>query len=123
MYEEAPGSPDWDETTTFGAFAARALTTLFSLLLRMSDESTLFRTLPSFSAVLVVPAPVTTTSPIGRHTYTTFRTVPTSPPLLRPALLPTARAKCRAVSTRMHRLRRVGVGTRRRRLFRGSLWT
>jgi len=34
-----------------------------SLLLRMSVESTLFRTLPNFSAELVVPAPVTTTSP------------------------------------------------------------
>ena len=36
----------------------------FSLLRWISVESTLFRTLPSFSAAVTVPAPVTTTSPI-----------------------------------------------------------
>ena len=59
----APGSPAVETISTFGALAARALTRLDSLLRWMSEESTLFRTLPSFSTSRLVPAPVTTTSP------------------------------------------------------------
>jgi hypothetical protein len=60
---EAPGSPEVEVTSTLGALAERALTTLGSLLRLMSDESTLFLTLPSFSTSDTVPAPVTTISP------------------------------------------------------------
>src|SRR2546425_11647617 len=63
MNDEAPGSPDCALTKTFGAFAASASTTFCSLLLTIWSAGTLFRTLPSFSVVLVVPAPVITTSP------------------------------------------------------------
>ncbi len=63
MTAEAPGSPACDCTSTLGAFPARAATMFISLLRWMSDESTLLRTLPSFSAADTVPAPVITTSP------------------------------------------------------------
>ena len=49
MELDAPGSPDVEVTSTLGALADRALTTLSSWLRLMSNESTLFRTLPSFS--------------------------------------------------------------------------
>src|SRR6185437_13579307 len=63
MYADDPGTPDSDTTDTPGALAASALTTFDSLLLAMAVESTELITLPSFSRVLLVPAPVTTTSP------------------------------------------------------------
>ena len=63
MIADEPGSPACDCTSTFGALPARAATMFISLLRWMSDESTLLRTLPSFSATDTVPAPVTTTSP------------------------------------------------------------
>ena len=63
MNELAPGSPDCCSTVTLGAFPAKASTTLVSLALSIKSAPTLLRTFPSFSAVLVVPAPVTTTSP------------------------------------------------------------
>ena len=63
MYDDAPGSPELDCTSTPGALAARALTMLFSLERVMAVESTFDRAVPSFSAADSVPAPVTTTSP------------------------------------------------------------
>src|SRR2546430_3600236 len=50
MTAEAPGSPACDCTSTLGALPARAATMFISLLRWISDESTLLRTLPSFSA-------------------------------------------------------------------------
>ncbi len=63
MEVEAPGSPEVEITSTLGALAASAVTRLLSLLRAMSAESTLLRTLPSFSTEDSVPAPVTTSSP------------------------------------------------------------
>ena len=63
MIADDPGSPACDCTSTLGAFPANAATMFISLLRWISVESTLFRTLPSFSAADTVPAPVTTTSP------------------------------------------------------------
>ena len=63
MYDDAPGSPAWDVTSTFGALAAIALTMLVSFDRVMAAESTVLITLPSFSRVVVSPWPVTTTSP------------------------------------------------------------
>ena len=63
MNEEAPGSPACDTTSTFGALPARASTKFISSLRWINPESTWFRTLPSFSACVTVPAPVTTISP------------------------------------------------------------
>ena len=58
----APGSPDCDVTSTPGAFCASALTTFTSALFRMSALATVLTAVASFSRVLVVPEPVTTTS-------------------------------------------------------------
>ena len=63
MYDDAPGSPDDCVTSTLGALAASACTTFDSFDFTMSAASTALRTLPSFSACVTVPAPVTTTSP------------------------------------------------------------
>ena len=63
MKEPAPGSPDCCMTVTFGALAARPCTTFVSPARWTRSASTWLRTLPSFSAAVEVPAPVTTTSP------------------------------------------------------------
>jgi len=63
MNDEAPGSPDWLDTKTFGALAASASTTFDSLLRSICSAPTVLRTLPSFSVDVAVPAPVTTISP------------------------------------------------------------
>ena len=63
MYDEAPGAPELDTICTLGALAASALTTFDSLLCAIADESTVLITVPSFSRVVSVPAPVMTTSP------------------------------------------------------------
>lgn len=60
---DAPGSPDADVTSTFGAFAASAFTTFDSFARAISVPLTVFTALPSFSTVVTVPAPVTTISP------------------------------------------------------------
>jgi hypothetical protein len=59
---DEPGSPDCVRTSTFGALPASALTTFGSLERRIIELSTVLITLPSFSRVVAVPAPVTTTS-------------------------------------------------------------
>ena len=60
----APGSPECVRTFTFGAFAASAATTFCGSFERRSAElSTRLIVTPSRSRVVVVPAPVTTTSP------------------------------------------------------------
>ena len=48
---------------TLGALPAIAFTTFDSLLREIAAESTVLMTVPIFSRVLCVPAPVTTTSP------------------------------------------------------------
>src|SRR6185312_3550506 len=63
MYDDEPGSPDDELTSTFGALPASADTTFDSLDREMSDVSTVLMTLPNFSRVVDVPSPVTTTSP------------------------------------------------------------
>ena len=63
MYDDAPGAPELDTICTFGAFAASALTMFDSLLCEIAAESTVLITVPSFSRVVAVPAPVITTSP------------------------------------------------------------
>jgi hypothetical protein len=61
--EPAPGSPAWDVTSTPGAFAASAFTMLGSLDFVTSSAFTELMVFPSFSTVVDVPDPVTTTSP------------------------------------------------------------
>ena len=63
MKDPAPGSPDCWITVTLGALPASAWTMLASPAFAIKSAPTLLRTLPSFSVELVVPAPVTTTSP------------------------------------------------------------
>ena len=63
MNDDAPGSPDWPVTWTFGALAASASTMFCSLLCSIWSAETVLRTLPSFSVEVAVPAPVTTSSP------------------------------------------------------------
>src|SRR6476469_2109907 len=63
IWDDAPGSPEADVTFTFGALAASAFTTLYSLLRWIAVESTVLRPVPSFSTSDTVPAPVTTISP------------------------------------------------------------
>jgi hypothetical protein len=61
--EPAPGSPACDVTSTPGAFAASAFTMFDSLDFCTSSDFTELIVFPSFSTVVDVPDPVTTTSP------------------------------------------------------------
>ncbi len=61
--EPAPGSPACDVTSTPGAFAASAFTMFDSLDFWTSSAFTELMVFPSFSTVVDVPDPVTTTSP------------------------------------------------------------
>ena len=63
MDDDAPGSPADEVTSTPGALAASACTMLLSFAFTIRSAETLFRTLPSFSTSVAVPAPVMTTSP------------------------------------------------------------
>src|SRR6185437_4553615 len=58
IYEDEPGSPDDDTTSTLGALPASADTTLVSLDLAISDVSTELTADPSRSRVWLVPSPV-----------------------------------------------------------------
>lgn len=63
MFDDAPGSPAWLVTFTFGALPANAFTMFVCSEFVIVVLSTEFTTMPSFSRVLDVPFPVTTTSP------------------------------------------------------------
>ena len=64
MYADEPGSPPCVLTVTFGACPASAETMFCDSLDRLiADESTELITVPIFSAVFEVPAPVTITTP------------------------------------------------------------
>src|SRR5688500_6590369 len=79
---DAPGEPDCDVTTTPGAFAARAETTLVSFDRWITPESTGVRTVPMRSAAVAVPAPVTTSSPSWRGLVTRVKSWLTVLPLV-----------------------------------------
>src|SRR3569833_3392023 len=63
IYADAPGAPELETICTFGAFAASALTMFGSLAWAIAADSPVLITVPSFSRVVSVPAPVMTTSP------------------------------------------------------------
>ena len=101
MKLDEPGSPEDDDTTTPGAFAASDWTMFDSFDLRMSSDFTELTVTPRRSVVDCVPAPVMITSPrrsgltSSRKSCVTFpRSTTFAPPLRRPIARTLSRADC-----------------------------